>query len=72
MVGEMTCKLSDERKARYTLNDLIDYLIEMNDLDWIIKYLYENEDWTEKDFEEMQFDLNDVHRVLNEKEEDEE
>lgn len=63
-------KLDSEEKTNWTLNGVIDYLIEMNGLGWVINYLRNDMEWTEKDFQDMAFDMDDVARVFKEKDEE--
>ena len=42
----------DKEKIEDTMNCLIDYLCEMNGVDWVINYLYEDCCWTIEELKE--------------------
>lgn len=49
-----------------TMNELIDYLCEMNGVGWTIKYLYENCAWTTDELNNAGFDMVDIDDALAE------
>lgn len=53
-------------KIENTMNELIDYLCEMNGVKWTIKHLYENCMWSTDDLNEAGFEMIDIDTVLKE------
>ena len=53
-------------KIELTMNELIDYLCEMNGIRWTIQYLYENCAWTTDELNNAGFEMNDIDIVLEE------